>query len=83
MANVAADVIAIIGKRAKIQGVEIKLTDRLDDLGVASIDALELVFDLEEKFNIQIPYNANSPRAELNTVGDIVNAVQKLAGEAQ
>jgi acyl carrier protein len=82
MADVAADVIAIIAK--KIPGdkkKDIKLTDNLQELGLESIDALEMVFDLEEKFAIQIPYNANSAATDFSTVGDVARAIQKLVDE--
>ncbi len=79
MADVTADVVAIIAK--KIPGEDkpdIKLTDGLQDLGLESIDALEMIFDLEEKFGIQIPYNANSAATDFSTVGDVVKAIQGL-----
>jgi acyl carrier protein len=37
-----------------------------------------MIFDLEEKFDIQIPYNANNPRTEFDTVGEVVRAIQEL-----
>ena len=37
-----------------------------------------MVFDLEEKFGIQIPYNANSAATDFATVGDVVKAIQGL-----
>jgi acyl carrier protein len=40
-----------------------------------------MIFDLEEKFDIQIPVNANNPRTEFDTVGQVVKAVQKLVDE--
>jgi acyl carrier protein len=52
-------------------------------LGLESIDALEMVFDLEEKFGIQIPYNANSTEATFTTVGDVVTAIQRLVDESR
>ncbi|MCR4281611.1 MAG: acyl carrier protein [Bauldia sp.] len=82
MADVANDVIAIIAK--KVPGDKdknIKLTDNLQELGLESIDALEMVFDLEEKFGIQIPYNANSAAIDFATVGDVATAIQKLVDE--
>ena len=85
MADVAADVIAIIAKKVpsdKHTG-EIKPTDSLQALGLESIDALEMIFDLEEKFGIQIPYNANSAATDFSTVGDVVKAIQKLVDENQ
>ena len=58
----------------------VELSDRLEDLGLESLDAVEMIFDLEEKFDIEIPYNANTnnPRAEFDTVGDVVKLIQKL-----
>ena len=82
MADVTADVIAVIAK--KVPGEkkgEINLGDSLQALGLESIDALEMIFDLEEKFGIQIPYNANSAATDFSTVGDVVKAIQKLVDE--
>ncbi len=53
-------------------------SDRLEDLGLESLDAVEMIFDLEEKFDIQIPYNANNPRTEFDTVGEVIAAIQQL-----
>jgi acyl carrier protein len=39
-----------------------------------------MIFDLEEKFDIQISYNSNDPRPEFETVGDVVDAIKKLVG---
>ena len=42
-----------------------------------------MIFDLEEKFDVQIPYNANTAnvRTEFETVGDVVAAVEKLVAQ--
>ncbi len=82
MADVADDVIAIIAKKVP-GGKEIKLDDNLQELGLELIDALEMVFDLEEKFGIQIPYNANSAATDFATVGDVVKAIQGLVAQKQ
>jgi acyl carrier protein len=82
MADVAADVIAIIAKKVP-GGKSIQLADNLQQLGLESIDALEMVFDLEEKFGIQIPYNANSAATDFATVGDVVKAIQGLVAQKQ
>jgi acyl carrier protein len=82
MPDVAQDVIAIIAKKVP-GGKEITLSDNLQALGLESIDALEMVFDLEEKFGIQIPYNANSAATDFATVGDVVNAIQGLVAQKQ
>jgi len=78
MADVAADVIAIIGGKLRNAGRQIQFTDKLEDLGIESLDAVEMIFELEEKFDITIPYNANDSRTEFDTVGDVIRAVNKL-----
>jgi acyl carrier protein len=78
MAAVATDVMAIVAKRVRTSRTEIKLDDRLEDLGIESIDAVEMIFDLEEKYDIEIPYNANKVGPEFVTVGDVVRAIQNL-----
>ena len=80
MADVADDVIAIIAKKMP-NPREITLDENLQELGIESIDALEMVFDLEEKFDIQIPYNANSAATDFATVGDVVRAIQGLVDQ--
>jgi acyl carrier protein len=86
MSDVAAGVLEVIagkvrgpGGRAVAGGAPaIHLTDKLEDLGLESLDAVEMIFELEEKFDITIPYNANDSRMEFETVGDVVQAVQSL-----
>lgn len=78
MSDVASDVVAIIQKKARVERPKIELTDRLEELGLESLDAVEMIFDLEEKFDVQIPYNANNPRTEFDTVGEVVRAIQEL-----
>ena len=83
MSDVASDVIAIIAKKKRVEQPNVELSDRLEDLGLQSLDAVEMIFDLEEKFDIQIPYNANvdNPRTEFETVGDVVKAVEALVAQ--
>ena len=80
MSDVASDVVALIAKKSRAENHAVTLTDRLDDLGLTSLDAVELIFDLEEKFDVQIPFNANANAAalEFETVGDLVGAIKQL-----
>jgi acyl carrier protein len=83
MTDVASDVIAIIAKKKRTDKPQVELSDRLEDLGLESLDAVEMIFDLEEKFDIQIPYNANTdnPRTEFGTVADVVKAVENVVAQ--
>jgi acyl carrier protein len=82
MNNVASDVIEIISKKMRVPRPNIQLSDRLEDLEVDSISAVEMIFDLEEKFDIEIAYNANNKAGEFDTVGDVVRAIQSLVSKA-
>jgi acyl carrier protein len=77
MSDVTADVVAIIAKKLP-EPRELARDDRLEDLGLDSFSEVEIIFDIEEKFDIQIPYNSNDSRLEFETVGQIVDAIQKL-----
>jgi len=77
--SVATDVMSVIKKKIRVDRSEITLDDRLAELGLESLDALELVFDLEEKFDIEIPVNANDAQiGGFEKVSDVVAAVQKI-----
>jgi len=78
MPNVPMEVMAIIAARIPDKAGELSLADNLRDIGVESIGALEMVFDLEDKFGIQIPYNANSSEQEFATIADVVVAIERL-----
>jgi acyl carrier protein len=82
MADVTADVIAIIGKKLPPDKRNLQMTDRLDEIGVDSLMAVEMIFDLEEKFDIQIPFNANDAKLEFETVGEVVEAIKKITGQS-
>jgi acyl carrier protein len=80
--DVTRDVLAIVAKKVQGNKKDLSPDDRLDELGLDSFAAVEMIFDLEEKFDIQIPYNSNDARLEFQTVGEIAEAIKKLTGKA-
>jgi acyl carrier protein len=81
MSDTAQQVVAIVTKWADAGGRTIELNDKLSDIGLKSLSTVDMIFDLEEKFNIQIPFNANDPAAgQFETVGDVVRAIENLTG---
>jgi acyl carrier protein len=84
MDEVAADTVAIIAKRVPADKRNLSMTDRLEDLNIDSFSAVEMIYDLEEKFDMEFPYNSNDNWPEqLQTVGDLVEAIKKLLGGTQ
>jgi len=53
------DVRAIIAKSLNIPVERLTPETRLDELGAESLDVIEIVFGLEEKFDITIPLKAD------------------------
>lgn len=75
MSNVQQEVFEIISKQAKIEIGTIKTESTLKDLGIASLDAIEVIFDIEEHFNINLPNE--DVDFENGTVGHLVQAVER------
>jgi acyl carrier protein len=82
MADITSEVIAIITKKLPPDKRNLQMTDRLDEIGLDSLMGVEMIFDLEEKYDIQIPFNANEAKLEFETVGEVVEAIKKITGRA-
>lgn len=67
--------------RQKMLSIEdISLDSSLEELGVTSLDSISLVFDIEDKYGIEVP---NEALKQLRTVRDIVDGVEKLLSSQQ
>ena len=82
MADITSEVIAIITKKLPPDKRNLQMTDRLDEIGLDSLMGVEMIFDLEEKYDIQIPFNANDAKLEFETVGEVVEAIKKITGRS-
>lgn len=78
MDDVASNIIAILKKNMKDPPETISLDTKLSDLEIESLDLAVIVFDIEDKFGIQIPYNANEEVQDFATVGSVVERVKSL-----
>lgn len=67
--------------RQKMLSIEdISIDSSLEELGVTSLDSISLVFDIEDKYGIEIP---NEALKQLRTVKDIVEGVEELLSTQQ
>ena len=81
MTSVESDVLDIIAEQSTVDRSQLTRDARLEDIDIASLDVVEIVFALEEKFDVHIPYNANEQALQFATVGDVIDAVSKLIAE--
>ncbi|HOP20112.1 MAG TPA: acyl carrier protein [Amphiplicatus sp.] len=55
----------------------------VSDLGIDSFAVVEIIYEVEEKLNVEVPFNANeNPFGEMKSVGDLIDALEKLAKPA-
>ena len=57
---------------------DISLSTALTDLKIESLDLAMIVFDIEDTFGVEIPYNANEDVQDFKTVGSVVEKVKGL-----
>ncbi|MEO7071631.1 MAG: acyl carrier protein [Rhodanobacter sp.] len=69
-------VFEMVAKAAKTDVAAIKSETTLKDLGVASLEAIELIFDIEEHFDISFP-DQQGANFDSDTAQSLVDAVQK------
>jgi acyl carrier protein len=78
--TIQQQVFEIIAKQAKTDVANVKPESTLKDLGVASLEAIELIFDIEEHFNINFP-DQQGANFDSDTVQNLVDAVQKALAD--
>ena len=77
MPTAADEIVSLITARTSHTNETLDLSVSLDSLGLDSMEVVSLIFDIEEKFNIQIPLNANMD-IESKTLGDLIQVVDGL-----
>ncbi|MEI8153875.1 MAG: phosphopantetheine-binding protein [Hyphomicrobiales bacterium] len=76
--NVLDDVKSIISKQIGLPVEQLGPESKLEAIGVESLDIIEIVFALENKYNIAINFNANESEAlAFETIGRVAEAVSK------
>ena len=81
MDEVATKVIDILKKNMKEPSDSIALETPLAELDIESLDLAVIVFDIEDTFGIEIPYNANEEVEDFATVGSVVDKVKSIVSE--
>jgi acyl carrier protein len=74
MNQVAEECIALIAKQKSISPEQVRLDSTFDELAVDSLDRVSLAFDIEEKYDIEIP---ERELGQIKTVNDMVNGIEE------
>ena len=79
MDDIEKKICEIIAKEARIDVATVVPAATIQDLKIASIDLVQIIFSIEEAFDIQIPEDAVG--LDVKNVGDVVAAVRRLVAE--
>lgn len=71
------EILDVIAAKAMVERSKLDLAAKLSDLSISSLDVVEIVFALEDKYNVELPFNANAQNQEFETLGQVVNLVEK------
>ncbi len=73
--RIESTVIRAISRHKQLADGVVELKSTLESLGVSSLDAITIVYDIEEAFDVEVP---NEELESLRTVEDIVLGIEKL-----
>ena len=75
------EVLELVGELAGIDPKKISLLCKFEDLNLDSVAIVELIFSLEEKFNISIPFEGIDEielKKNFHTVSSLTNHLREL-----
>lgn len=84
MTDIKSRVIQIIAEQAVLDPSDIAPESTLESLGIDSLGLVELIFSIEEAFDISIPFNANEPEKsdfDISSVASIIAGIEALVTE--
>lgn len=82
--DIVTDLLSIIRAHTKSVGEGWSAATTIEETGVDSFDFVELIFDIEDKYGVNIDLNANTSAADITTVADVASLVQAaIKGERQ
>lgn len=79
--DVCKQVAKIIAEQAMLDPEDIKPDTTMEELGLDSLALVEVIFAIEETFDITVPFNANEPNSsefDISKVSQIVAGVRSL-----
>ena len=68
----------VIAKQANLDESEVMPESTLDELGVGSLDLVEIIMSIEDEYGVEVPLDANEAAKSIKTVGDIIALGQSL-----
>ena len=76
MTDVSERVKDILAEECAVDRAALEDSARLEDVGISSVDMVQVIFAIEEAFNVSI--GEEDMGLELETVGEVTSAIQRI-----
>jgi acyl carrier protein len=78
--NTEAEILKILAKHAELDPSEVTPDTALGGIGIDSLKLVEIIYDLEERFDISIPdpEDVGQQSSQFRKAGDVVHTVTEL-----
>jgi acyl carrier protein len=80
MDDIQTRIIELVAKSKNLPASDIRMDTTFDELQIDSLDKINLSFEVEEMFSIEIPDDSLN---SLKTIGDVVRGVETLLAAAK
>ena len=74
----SAEILAILSKETGIPAAELRPEATIEALGIASLDMVQAIFEIESRWDVEVPVVAERAGAEFTTVGDLLGHVLRV-----
>jgi len=76
------EIVKVIADYKDLEPSDVTAERSFEDLGIDSLDAIDILYEVEDKFGIDVPQDALDLET-MRTVGDILNVVEQVLAEQQ
>ena len=66
------DILDIVAKETQIERGKLSLNASIEQLGIPSLDMVQTIFEIESRYDVEIPVVSDQAGAEFTTIGDLV-----------
>ncbi|NOX42101.1 MAG: acyl carrier protein [Alphaproteobacteria bacterium] len=81
MKSIRQEVLKIVAEQAVLDVSDIDLAASMESLGIDSLGLVEVIFAIEEQFDISVPFDSGQPANgafDLSSIETIISGVQHL-----
>jgi acyl carrier protein len=77
-----SDILDIVAKETQLDRGVLSLDASIEGLGIPSLDMVQTIFEIESRYDVEIPVVADQGGAEFRTIGDLVAHVLRAIDAA-